>query len=109
MPSPFPLTNAVTLHHDYTAYFYVRVCVAPCAVSLVKDIGARAEATGVCIASLQTDTTTAASGGGGGADGSADVILTTAACTLSAITDLARSLQNLPYAISTPIVMPVLQ
>ena len=111
MPSPFPLNSAIVLQHDYSASFYVRMGVKTGAVSLIKDIGARAEAAGVSISSIKTDDdsdTATSTGAAGAAGGSAQVILTTCACTLSAVTDLAHSLKQLPYASCTAVVMPML-
>ena len=84
------------------------------AVALVKDIGARAEAAGVSVSSIKinadsdTATSTGAADAAGAAAGSAQVILTTFACTVSAVTGLARSLKQLPYASCTAVVMPML-
>ena len=100
LPAPFPLESEVDIDNDYEGEFYVRVSCSD-RLGIVKSVGEAAEGAGVSIhAILQNSIESHAN---------IDFVVTTETCKLSQVSAFTKAIEGLDFALSSPVLMPLLK
>ena len=97
---PFPVDSQVTLNNDYVAKFYVRIKCSD-GLGIIRMVGEAAESTGVSIYAILQNPITNRS--------NIDFVVTTEDVKLSQVKAFATLVEGMPFALSHPLYMPILE
>jgi len=99
VPTPFPMETDIALDNDYDGEFYVRVNCRD-RLGIIKSVGEAAEKAGVSVhAILQNPISN---------HENFDFVVTTERCKLSNVNAFAKAIEGADFALSMPLVMPIL-